>query len=74
MVCPSSDCKQGLPLNLPPTIGDQAAPLGRCIDVASRGHSRNTRHPLAHPASVPPDPSHGMSPRFRLARLAFCRP
>jgi hypothetical protein len=34
MVCPSSArCKQGLPFNLPPTIGDQRARLGRRIDV-----------------------------------------
>jgi hypothetical protein len=41
MVCPSSArCKQGLSFNLPPTIGDQRARLGRRIDVGSRGHSR----------------------------------
>ena len=34
MVCPSSArCKQGLPFNLPPTIGDLRARLGRRIGV-----------------------------------------
>jgi len=34
MVCPSSaPCKQGLPFNLPPTIWNQRARLGRRIGV-----------------------------------------
>ena len=68
MVCPSSArCKQGLPFNLPPTIWDQRARLGH-----RRVSDNAVRYPAAC-ASVPPDPTHGMSPRFRLARLAFCR-
>ena len=53
MVCPSSaPCKQGLPFNLPPTIWNQRARLGRRIGV-----HRTMPSVIPQCASVPPDPT-----------------